>query len=287
MNFRRAALSATTLSLLSAAAFAGPASAADHTVVPGDTITGIAAAAGQSTASVLAANGLSTQSLLHPGDIIRIDGASAAPKAAHNAAGGTHTVEAGDTMSAIASAYGVGLSELLQANGMDTSTVIHPGWTIKITGAPAAHAQAAPASIQAPAAPAAAHRSAGNIQGLVAHTASSMGVDPALALAIAEQESGFNPSVVSAAGAMGVMQVMPGNEGWASDLAGRPLNLADAGDNIAAGVAIIGQLISATGDTDTAIASYYQGQYGVQAHGMYPETVNYLTQVRARMASFS
>lgn len=281
MNFKRAALSATTLSLLSAAAFAGPAAAADHKVIPGDTISSIAAAAGQSTASVLAANGLNAGSLIHPGDIIHTDGAAA------DSAKSTHTVEAGDTMSAIASAYGVGLAELLNANGMDANTVIHPGWTIQISApAPGAPVQAAPAPVQT-AAPATAFQApAGDIRGLVAQTAASMGVDPSLALAIAEQESGFNPSAVSGAGAMGTMQVMPANAGWASDLAGRPLDLASHGDNVTAGVAIIRQLIAATGDTDTAIASYYQGQYGVQAHGMYPETVKYVAQVRARMANF-
>lgn len=295
MNFKRAALSATTLSLLSAAAFAGPAAAADHTVVPGDTISAIAAAAGQSTASVLSANGLSVHSLIYPGDIIRTDGAApaaAAPATASTSTGtGTHTVESGDTMSGIAAAYGVGLAELLNANGMDASTIIHPGWTIKITAsaqAPAAlQAAPAPAAVQAAPAAAAFQAPAGNVQGLVAQTAASMGVDPALALAIAEQESGFNSAAVSPAGAMGTMQVMPANAGWASDLTGRPLDLAAPGDNIAAGVAIIRHLVGATGDVDTAIASYYQGQYGVQAHGMYPETVNYVAQVRARMANFS
>lgn len=288
MNFKRAALSATTLSLLSAAAFAGPAAAADHTVVPGDTISAIASAAGQSTASVLAANGLSAHSMIFPGDIIHTDGAAPSAPAASNSAKSTHTVESGDTMSAIAAAYGVSLAELLNANGMDVTTVIHPGWIIQITGsAPATPVQAAPAHAEA-AAPAAAFQApAGDVQGLVAQTAASMGVDPSLALAIAEQESGFNPSAVSGAGAMGTMQVMPANAGWASDLAGRPLDLAAPGDNITAGVAIIRQLIAATGDIDTAIASYYQGQYGVQAHGMYPETVNYVAQVRARMANFS
>jgi soluble lytic murein transglycosylase len=35
-------------------------------------------------------------------------------------------------------------------------------------------------------------------------------IDPALALSIARRESEFDPGVISHAGAMGLMQVMPG-----------------------------------------------------------------------------
>lgn len=75
--------------------------------------------------------------------------AAAAPAAA---AGAVHTVVSGDTLGAIASAYGVGLNDLLAANGLDISAIIYPGNQISIPGAgyaaPAAPA-AAPAPVQA------------------------------------------------------------------------------------------------------------------------------------------
>lgn len=75
--------------------------------------------------------------------------AAAAPAAA---AGAVHTVVSGDTLGAIASAYGVGLNDLLAANGLDISAIIYPGDQISIPGAgyaaPAAPA-AAPAPVQA------------------------------------------------------------------------------------------------------------------------------------------
>ncbi len=77
---------------------------------------------------------------------------------------------------------------------------------------------------------------------LVIDTARRMGVDPALAQAIAYQESGFNQRAVSPANAMGCMQVIPSSGEWASDLVGRDLNLLIAQDNVTAGVAILHQL---------------------------------------------
>ena len=99
-----------------------------------------------------------------------------------------------------------------------------------------------------------------------------MGVDPALALAFAYQESGFNQRAVSPANAIGTMQVIPSSGEWASDLVGRKLNLLDPYDNATAGVAIIRQLIATSKDLDNAIAGYYQGQYSVSKYGMYDDT---------------
>ncbi|USQ59404.1 lytic transglycosylase domain-containing protein (plasmid) [Arthrobacter caoxuetaonis] len=113
-----------------------------------------------------------------------------------------------------------------------------------------------------------------------------MGVDPALALAVAEQESTFNQSAVSWAGAIGIMQVMPTSGIWASELVGRDLNLHVAEDNVTAGIAILYALQRTSTDLDEAIASYYQGQYSVQTIGMYDDTIDYVASVKSRMAKF-
>tara|TARA_R110002110_G_scaffold3598_10_gene18417 strand:- start:2531 stop:3229 length:699 start_codon:yes stop_codon:yes gene_type:complete len=47
------------------------------------------------------------------------------------------------------------------------------------------------------------------IQHLILRQAQETGVPPSLAMAVAHVESGFNPTAVSAAGAVGVMQIMP------------------------------------------------------------------------------
>ena len=96
-----------------------------------------------------------------------------------------------------------------------------------------------------------------------------MGVDPALAMAFAQQESGFNHQSVSPANAIGTMQVIPDAGEWASGLVGRKLNLLDPQDNVTAGVAIIRALLQGAPSESEAIAGYYQGQYSVSVNGMF------------------
>ncbi|ASN51098.1 transglycosylase SLT domain-containing protein [Sinomonas sp. R1AF57] len=125
------------------------------------------------------------------------------------------------------------------------------------------------------------------IQSMVRQTASQMGVDPALALAVAEQESGFRQNVTSSVGAVGVMQIMPANRDWLASLTGRPnLDLTKTADNIAAGVALLRWLRSNASSLDQALAGYYQGLGSVQTRGMYEDTKTYVAQVKARMAKF-
>lgn len=81
---------------------------------------------------------------------------AAAPAAA---AGNVHTVVSGDTLGAIAAAYGVNLNDVLSANGLGLSSVIYPGDQIQIPGAgytaaPAPAPAAAPVQAAAATAPA-------------------------------------------------------------------------------------------------------------------------------------
>ena len=125
------------------------------------------------------------------------------------------------------------------------------------------------------------------MKALVAQTARDMGVNPALALAIAYQESGFNHAAVSPANAIGTMQVIPTSGDWASDLVGTPINLLDPDDNVTAGVAILRQLIRMSPDLDSAIAGYYQGAASVRKYGMFSDTRRYVANVRTLMERFA
>jgi len=87
------------------------------------------------------------------------------------------------------------------------------------------------------------------------------GVNPYLVMGLAWHESGWQASVVSPAGAVGIMQVMPATasvDGPA--LLGRSVNLYDPGDNIDMGTAILkNNLDHWHDDLAKALCAYYAG----------------------------
>lgn len=87
------------------------------------------------------------------------------------------------------------------------------------------------------------------------------GVNPYLVMGLAWHESGWQSSVVSSAGAVGIMQVMPATaavDGPA--LLHRSVNLYDPGDNIDVGTAILkNNLNHWSNDLAKALCAYYAG----------------------------
>jgi soluble lytic murein transglycosylase-like protein len=118
------------------------------------------------------------------------------------------------------------------------------------------------------------------VRRVVVRAARQHHVDPHLALAVAWQESGWQQRRISSAGAVGVMQVLPGTAAWMSSYIGRPLNPYGLYDNVTAGVVLIKVLNRQTGPRK-AIASYFQGLGSVQQHGLYTSTKAYVHSVSA------
>jgi LysM repeat protein len=131
----------------SAASTASTGSRASYTVVAGDTVSGIAGKHGVSASSVLQANGLQATSTIFPGNKLTIPGASAnaaspapavpasASPAAKQGLSGTYTIETGDTLHSIAQASGVTVQDLLNANGLNWSSIIYAGSKLTIPSA--------------------------------------------------------------------------------------------------------------------------------------------------------
>ena len=270
-----------------------------YTVKAGDTVSDLAKRYKISTASIITANRLTPEGLIRPGQRLVLPGVAAKPVAVAEVPP-THgyEVKAGDSLIGISRAQKVDLADVLRLNHLTEQAVIHPGQRLLLPGPdpnavpntflgrtyPDAVAQAAAANRATLATRQVPTRD--QMQAIVIEAARSMGVDPALAQAIAYQESGFNQRVVSPANAIGCMQVIPRTGVWASDLVGRPLDLLDGKDNATAGVAVLAALLAQAPERD-AIAGYYQGLASVRAHGMYDDTRRYVASVLTLKARFA
>ena len=107
--------------------------------------------------------------------------------------------------------------------------------------------------------------SATEVRGLVDTWAGRYGVDPALARALAWMESGYQPAVVSQAGAKGVLQTLPSTRDFVEDvLLGRPVPQNLDGD-IEVGIRFLRHLLANFGgDEGLALAAWYQGEAAVR-----------------------
>lgn len=120
-----------------------------------------------------------------------------------------------------------------------------------------------------------------NISNIIEFTAKKYGVDAKLVMAVAKVESGLSPDVVSTAGAVGVMQLMPET---AQGLGVR--NSKDPRENIDGGVRYLKQLMTTfDGDVTKVVAAYNAGPQAVQKYNgvpPYSETKDYVAKVMAQ-----
>jgi LysM repeat protein len=237
---------ATTTSPADTSTAAAPAT---YRVQNGDTVSGIAARFGMSTASVLALNGLSWKSLIFPGQVLALSGGQTSPAPAPAPAPAVpaatkYTVAKGDTISGIAARFGVPTKAVLSANGLGASSLIFPGQQVTIPGmtqaavnrpAPVAPAPGPVASVSAPAPAPAPSIAPGQVialtdemranAALIVRIGREAGVPDqgiVVALAAAAQESGLRNVRYGDRDSLGLFQQRP-STGW-----GTPEQVLDA-----------------------------------------------------------
>ena len=270
-------------------AWASPAWAGTVTVRPGQNLSQIAAQLHTSVAALVAANGLADPNRVLAGQLLEIPGigSGAAP-------GTAVVVQPGQTLSAIASRYGVSLSALVAANRISNPNRVLAGARLVVPRAAGSGMALASYTVPSPGTGGLPAKLAANpgrlaLRPAFVSAAARYGVPVSLLEALCWWESGWQSAIVSSTGAIGVCQIEPYTATFVDRyLAGAALNPQVAEQNIAIGAAFLSSLLRATaGDVGQAVAGYYQGLQSVRQHGMLPATANYVHGIEAYAAIFS
>jgi peptidoglycan hydrolase-like protein with peptidoglycan-binding domain len=182
----------------------------------------------------------------------------------------SYVVASGDTLTAIAARYGLTVAELARANRIDADRVIVIGarLTVPVPSLPTSLAAASSA-----------------VRARLDAWAVRLGLSVHLVRALAWMESGYQPNVVSAVGARGVLQTLPATRAYVETvLVGRSIPDTLDGD-IETGLLYLKHLLSDfDGDDRLALAGWYEGEAAVRNVGIYDETRPFVADVLALSA---
>ncbi len=247
-----------------------PSLAFAHIVAPGETLSDIADRYGVSVDDLARENGIENPDLIYAGEEIHVGEASAAtiPVSHHSAVPYvTHVVEEGDTLTAIAARYAVGMDAIAEANGIEDANQIFISQVLTIPGGtPVARVSRAEA------------------EAILRSAEAEFGLPRGLLLALAWQESGWQQGIVSDAGAVGITQILPDTANWAIEQFVPDAHnwQGSARDNARMGAAVLAYYLHRTGgDVRLSLAAYYQGWRSVEQRGMFEETRDYVDNVLA------
>jgi N-acetylmuramoyl-L-alanine amidase len=262
-----------------------------HLIQAGEYLIAIADRYGTTVAAIAQANHLSNPSFIRAGDRLRIPGPVATPPGKPAAAAATpttaitlHVVQAGENLTGVAAHYGTTIAAIAQANAITNPSFIRAGDQLRIPGARPARAAAAE-SHSMPGLSAAQRQ----VRAVIVEEAHRFAVPPALALAVAWQESGWRQGAVSEAGAVGVMQLLPATGDWvAQGILHEPVDIGELRSNVRAGVCLLAHYLDRYGgDRDRTLAAYYQGQRAVDTLGIYSMSRPYIASILALEVLFT
>lgn len=100
-----------------------------YTVVPGDTLSGIAARYGTTYQKIASDNGIANPSLIYPGQVLKIYTSGGNNSGTSQK---TYVVKPGDTLSGIAAKFGTTYQKIAADNGIANPSLIYPGQVLVI-----------------------------------------------------------------------------------------------------------------------------------------------------------
>jgi LysM repeat protein len=180
-----------------------------------------------------------------------------------------YTVRSGDSLIAIARRFHVSAAALARANRFDPSRVLLIGTKLKVPGGVTSTLDATPTEVRA----------------RLDFWSARLGVSVPLVRALAWMESGYQPNVVSNAGARGVLQTLPVTRDFVEEvLVGHSLPRTLDGD-IEVGVLYLRHLLRHFGgDEELGLAAWYQGEAAVRSKGVLKITKPFVAGVLALKA---
>lgn len=304
----RGFLAALTMSLLAVALSSSPAGAqTSYTVQHGDTLSQIALSLNTTVVELVEANDLADEDDIQVGQVLVFSGLSQ-ELITHSQDIASYEVLAGDTIGEIAVRFGVSASALAKNNHISNANSIQVGEILSLSGPSSVNVTAAEptgsaldGSISSGSSQRSAHGTYSDLPeairddedrmallGTFEYWAGRNGIAVDLLMAVAYQESGWQPLVTSHKGAVGIGQLMPRTSHWiATELIGiADLDPTDVDDNIRMSARYLRWLQGVVGSDSRAIAAYYQGPTSIRTIGNYIDTNRYVTSVNALRARF-
>lgn len=113
------------------------ASTSTYTVQSGDTLSGIASQFGTTYETIASLNNISDPNRIYIGQVLRLSAASSSSNQSTTSsnASGSYTVQAGDSLSAIAARYGISYETLAQLNNISNPNLIQVGQVLRLSAA--------------------------------------------------------------------------------------------------------------------------------------------------------
>src|SRR4051812_40273113 len=182
----------------------------------------------------------------------------------------THVVQPGESFYSISERYHTSPLLLAKASGLTLAAVIVPGQKLTLPAGISARSVASDSGAMGQA-------SADAVRSSLDRWSAAYGVSPQLARATAWMESGFQESVVSNVGAVGVMQLLPETWTWVDQILLGTVTPRTYDGNVRAGVRYLRWLLDQfNGNERLALAGYYQGARAVRERGLFDDTKRYV-----------